>query len=178
MRSVKLRCTRRAFTYADAMVALLMVAILAAAAWPSLRDFTMRQKLSQAAQRLAYDLRWCRLRAVRAYQPVTVQFLAQDGAYTVEGHPDPLTKRSPYTVRLATFASGVVLHQVTFANGQLIWSAGGLPSEAGSVTLGYGPWRTTVSVNAAGMISIGEVWFANPSSGAQPNAQPKMLMGP
>ncbi len=54
----------RGFTVLELLVALAIVAVLAALATPSFRDYLLNQKLRAAAVRLASDLRWARQSAV------------------------------------------------------------------------------------------------------------------
>ncbi len=176
MNRARSRPLRSGFTYADVMVALLMVAILAAVAWPSLHSYASRQKLVQAGRRLAADLRWSRLRAVRKRQTITVRFSIRENSYTFPGQADPLRKQTPYRVVLGTFSPGVRIAAVSFANLRLSWSPQGLPSQAGEILLRYGSWRIRVTVNPAGTVKLSEVWTEQ--STASDSTPMPMRIGP
>ena len=148
---------RTGFGYVDVIVALLVVSIIAAAAYPSVQGFLVRFQLEQAAARLASDLRWARFHALRTRRPVDVVFDVEVNSYEMPGTTDPLTKRSPLRVQFGADGSGVQLVSVTFQGNTLSWSTEGLPSEAGTIELKRGRWQVQVNVNAAGTVVVSEL---------------------
>lgn len=73
----------RGFALPEIMIAVVIVLILSAIAFPSIRGLTLRSELTSAAEHFAADLGHIRAEAVKRNAPITVTFESPD-RYTAD----------------------------------------------------------------------------------------------
>lgn len=73
--------TRQGFTMVELLITVVILAVLAAIAVPSMREFIARQRVESIAKELATDLRYLRTEAIQRPRDVEILFLqSTDGA--------------------------------------------------------------------------------------------------
>jgi type IV fimbrial biogenesis protein FimT len=65
---------RHGFTLVELMITVVVLAVLAAIAVPSMREFIARQRVESIAKELATDLRYLRTQAIQRQLPVQIRF--------------------------------------------------------------------------------------------------------
>lgn len=142
-----------AFTLAEMLVVLLVLAVATAMVLPNLS--TTESQAQAAAQEAASDLQYAQSLAITTQAPVTVTFSTTNRSYTLSNQSGtlthPMTGRA-YVIdfRTAPGLKNVVVQNPTFGSGSSVtFDATGAPDNAGSVTLRAGASAFRLDVAAA-----------------------------
>jgi len=89
-----------AFTLAELVVVIVILATMAGIALPRYAQFATRQRIEAASRRLRKDLDYARRQARITGTTVTVTFNATNNTYQIAGVANPLKSGTPYLVDL------------------------------------------------------------------------------
>lgn len=146
---------RRAFTIIELILVMLVIGILASVAAPRYREAMATYRADAAAKRVAADLRMVRQYACKTSSVQTVQFDAAANTYAAASLPDLNRAGTAYTVDLSGSEYVTDLTAATFGSGATVqFDIYGRPDLTGSVTLQSGARARTVSVDAAGNVTV------------------------
>ncbi|MGD8453716.1 MAG: prepilin-type N-terminal cleavage/methylation domain-containing protein [Phycisphaerae bacterium] len=136
----------RGFTLVELVFVLAILAIVAAIAVPRFANAATRQRVEVAAARVLHDLELAQRHARLTSAAVTVTFTAATDSYALNELDDLDHPGQVYTVKLGESPYEVSLHNVTFGGSTTLTFDGyGVPSSDGTLMLGAGPYRATIS---------------------------------
>ncbi|MCY2924103.1 MAG: GspH/FimT family protein [Planctomycetota bacterium] len=148
------RCAARAFSLAELIVVVAILAIAAAIIIPELKDTNKFQAMS-AARILTTDLEFARDTAITTQTPVTVTFNVPGKSYTLSNASGalvhPMTKTA-YTVAFASQSGmgAVGLVSASFGGAATVtFDVTGAPNQEGTVRVQAGAFPYTVQVYRA-----------------------------
>src|SRR5690606_17646652 len=137
------------FTLVEVLVVLLLVAVLTALAGPSLSAYVGGSKTRRAVDRIATDLAYARMQAVRSGRHVVVRF-DPSGSYRVEVVGD--AEAPPRHVTLANEHGGILLSapvdSLEFDARGLVVSDPG----RGIIVVSHGEQRDSLLITPAGRV--------------------------
>ena len=141
---------RRGHTLIEMLTVLVLIMVIASLAAPSMSSYVTRTKTRRALDRVANDIAFARMAAVRAGTPAIVDFSSAT-AYTVEIQTDP-----PSVVRrvlLANEFAGVRLTPPN-ADGELVFDSRGLlrTTDLGAIIATAGQSSDSAVITAAGRV--------------------------
>lgn len=169
---IRRRRPLRAFSLLELAVVLAIMGMLLMVAQPRLSGFVLRDRVRRSAQRLQVDLRFAQAEAIRTRRKTAVSFDPLRDFYTVwfwdkSGVPVWKVIDDGRVVALGADPDyHVGITSTTFTNDAVAFDAVGIPSEGGTVLLGSGTLRITVTVDAAsGRATVGDLTENAPSPG-------------
>jgi prepilin-type N-terminal cleavage/methylation domain-containing protein len=146
---------RRAFTIIELILVMLVLGILASVAAPRYREAMASYRADAAAKRVAGDLRMVRQYARKTSSIQTVQFDAAANTYVAASLPDLNRPGTTYAVDLTGSEYVTDVTAATFGAGSTVqFDIFGRPDMTGSITLQSGSRTRTVSVDAAGNVTV------------------------
>lgn len=147
---------RRGFSLIELTMILATVAIIAAVAVPRYTSAVQHYQLDSAARQIAADIALAKSRANFGSTAVIISFSPSNSSYQIVGMPALNGATGWYTVNLAADPYRVTLVGATFGNGatstsgsQLTFDGYGTPVTGGSVVIGNGTSRRTITVDAS-----------------------------
>jgi prepilin-type N-terminal cleavage/methylation domain-containing protein len=141
---------RRAFSLAELLVAVAILAILAAIALPRYHSALDNYRLSAAAQRVAADLNLARESARTASQSRTASFKVAQGYYEIPNLRDETRRSETYTIDLARDPFVARIESAGFGgDADVVFDGFGAPDSGGTVVLRVGSRTMSVVVDAA-----------------------------
>lgn len=127
---------RAAFSLAELVVVMVIVAALAAVAIPRFAAPLKRQRLEAGARRVAADLGFVQRRARQTSSATSIRFDAGAASYEILGMADPDRPSQAYVVKLGEEPYGLEIKAVDFGgDGTLTFDGYGMPDAAGYVVL-------------------------------------------
>jgi len=135
----------KGFTILELIIVIVITAILATFAVPSIRSWRANSSLSGDIRTLKADFEFARSRAIRDNTPITISFNTGNNSYSIDSVPP--VSRSLVGTSISTNLTGAAT-TITFD------SRGRAANNTGSVTLSNGSRNTTVSVSMIGSIQI------------------------
>jgi prepilin-type N-terminal cleavage/methylation domain-containing protein len=146
---------RGAFSLAELVLVMAVVAIIAAIAQPRFANATGRYRLSAAAQRVGADLQLARSQARITSKTQTVTFDSTAGAYQMTGVNTLDNRSTNYSVTLSTDPYYATLGSITFPSNAVTFDIFGGASASGSVTVTVNGQSKTISVDAgSGKVTV------------------------
>lgn len=165
--------TNQGFTLLEAMITIAIIGIIAALAVPSYQDMLERNRLKEAAESLANDIKFARTEAIKQSANVTLTVNADNNCYGIATGTDACdcTDGTSCTLRIVdtntfqgvniagTFAGNIVTFE--FRRGTV--TAPSLPNlnDLASTTLSTTRYSAQINVNNVGRVTVC-------SSGANP----------
>jgi prepilin-type N-terminal cleavage/methylation domain-containing protein len=138
-----------AFTMAEMVVVLAVVAIMAAVAIPMFGSSISHNRLDAAARRVRLDLDLARDLARRTSQSVRVRFSLGSNLYLFVGVPDVDRPSQAYQVELAREPYRVTLEVVDLGgDADVVFDGFGTPDSGGVVVLRCGPNTKVITLEA------------------------------
>ncbi len=147
---------RTGFTLLEAVLALMILAVMAAIAVPRFGLSVTRYQADLAAQRIAADLQLVQQTAKSTGSSLTIQFYPGRDCYLVDGVTALSGSSDRYLVFLDQEPYYSDLTQVNFAAGtSLVFNGWGLPEAGGAIVLTTGSQSRTVTVDSeTGTVTI------------------------
>ena len=175
-----LSTSRRAYSLVELVAVLAIMAVAMAIAQPRMAGYVTRDRLSRSARRVQMDMRLAQNEAVRRRTWMGVGFSPALDFYAVwRWDPNAITPQAwlraaashrigdadaEAALRDQVVALGadpdylVGIVSTSFDGNRLVFDAYGIPSAGGSIVLGVGKLRVTVTVNGAtGTPTIGDL---------------------
>ncbi len=149
-------CGKRAFSLIELVVVVAVVTIMAAIAMPRMAQSTARYRTETACRRVAADLEVARARAgaTSAAQSVVFSRAANRFTYTLTGMSDPDRPALEYTVDLGEQPYCCDYLEASFGGPPRITFDGyGRPEATGTVEVGCGAWRKSLTLEVSGEVS-------------------------
>jgi type II secretory pathway pseudopilin PulG len=138
----------RAFSIAEVVLVLAIMAILAGIALPRFGNAMVRQRADGLARRIAADLERARSHAMRSGLSQTCRFTLADNRYTLVGIPDPDHPASEYSVLVTASPNDGSLASFDLGgDGEIVFDMYGMPDSAGSVIIRVGDEYRTVTID-------------------------------
>lgn len=150
--------TRRGFSYAELVIVILIMGIMAAIAIPRIAQSMSFYRLNAAAERVASDLRYARGQARMKGTSQSVVFNAATDSYDLPGlfsidHPS-----QPFSLNLPTSAYPADIQSTFFGvdgtGGTVIFDLYGRPDYPGSLILDVEGNSRTIVLNAFGKVDV------------------------
>jgi len=136
----------KGFTILELIIVIVITAILATFAVPSIRSWRANSSLSGDTRTLKADFEFARSRAIRDNTPITISFNTGNNSYSIDSVPP--VSRSLVGTSISTNLTGAATTITFDSRGR---AANNI---TGSVTLSNGSRNTTVSVSMIGSIQI------------------------
>ena len=145
-----------AFSLAEAMIVLAIMAVLSAIAIPRFANAIQTSAVDLAARRLAADLRLAQAQAIKTVTQKSVTFDTAANTYTLVGMTLPDHPSKTYTVKIGERPyEGAKITSVDFSGTTLTFDRFGGPVTAGTVVISLQGRQKTVRVGAgAGRVTI------------------------
>jgi type II secretion system protein H len=139
----------RAFTLAELVFVIIIIALLAAIAVPRLSNAMRRHRLDLSSRRVMADLQLARTQAIRDRADRTVSFDIPNFRYTLQGQAGQNAASAAYTVTLKkTIDQHVRLYSADFnGSSQLTFNKFGVPASGGTVVLTDGYERIILTIS-------------------------------
>jgi len=134
----------KGFTILELIIVIVITAILATFAVPSIRSWRANSSLSGDIRTLKADFEFARSRAIRDNTPITISFNTGNNSYSIDSVPP--VSRSLVGTSISTNLTGAAT-MTTF-------DSRGRADNTGNVTLSNGSRNATVSVSMLGSIRI------------------------
>jgi len=81
---INVKCDQSAFSLIELSIILAIIGILAVIAIPNIMEMTPRIRLNNAAQRIATDLQFARMRSITTGKECRLNYNASEDSYTIE----------------------------------------------------------------------------------------------
>lgn len=155
---------RRAFTFVELLIVLVIVGMLAGIAAPRYANFLAREHVEAAAHRIATDIALAQRRAKFSSTSMTLTFDPASECYTLIGVQHPDHPSQPYTVDLNGDPYRSLIESADFGgDAELIFDGYGIPDSTGTIVVKSGTWQRTIKVDAlTGAVTISEGGTPNP----------------
>ena len=151
---VRRPCGTRAFSLIELVVVVAVVAIVAAIAMPRMAQSTARYRTETACRRVAADLEVARARAAATRVSQSVVFASATRRYTLTGMADPDRPALEYAVDLRGEPYRCDYLQASFGAGvTAVFDGYGRPVAGGTVEVGCGAWRKSLTLEVNGEVS-------------------------
>ena len=139
---------RSAFTLAEMLLVMVILGMLTAIAAPRYSGFVARRRVEAAARRVAADLSLAQRRARISSASQAVNFDVSGDFYELPGVSDPDHQSLAYKVSLGDEPYLAIIVSANFGGTTDVTFDGyGVPDSGGSVTVGVGTYRTTITVD-------------------------------
>lgn len=139
---------RQAFSLIEAVVVVVVIAILAAVAIPRFATSTDRQRLSAAADRVVADLELARRRAYTASEPCTVRFDVDAEQYELVEMADQHDPDESYVVRLEDEPYLASILSVDFGgSSEVVFDLHGSPDTEGTIVISAGNRKSLIRLD-------------------------------
>lgn len=177
------RAHRRAFTYLELVMVMIILAIVAVAAKPRVVEVVQREKLRRAAHKLRLDMKLLQGEALRIGVPTALGIDPAGEFYVLWYYRSVASKwrfLSTYEPEIpSVFCLGcepdyrVAIETVSDGSKSIQFDGYGLPEKDLTITLSLGTLRADVKVTAAsGVIESGDVYDAGDWKGNQATRWP------
>ena len=141
--------SRRAFSLVEAVFVVAIIGVLSSIALPHYAGFVAREQIHAAARRIESDLALAQRQARLSSASQQIVFNVVAGTYTLVDLPDPDRHGQTYQVSLTKEPYGANIVSANFGgDATLIYDGFGTPDSSGSVVIGVGKYRQTITVNA------------------------------
>ncbi len=140
---------RRAFTFVDLAITILVIGILTAVAVPKFADTMQRQRLSSAIRQVTADIELARRHARATSGNETLTISIANETYTFSSVKDPNHHSQLKSIDLteAPFKAQIVSSDFN-GSSDLTFNTYGAPTSGGSIVLKCGSYETTITVAA------------------------------
>jgi prepilin-type N-terminal cleavage/methylation domain-containing protein len=142
--------SRRAFTLVEALIAVVVVGIIAAIAFPRFADEARRAREVSAANVIAADLELAGTLAATHRRPVRLRWMPARNAYEIALRDSAVV----FLTRSLGSQSEWRLQTVSFSPQQVDFFPGGVLSSSLRVGFSVGPRRGQVYVTRAGLVQV------------------------
>lgn len=147
--------SRCGFTFIELVITMLIVGILAAIGAPKFEKSLAGYRATTAAHRVQADLRYARRLAQRNCSPQTVTFDPATDSYTLPGVESIDRRGTVHSLSLNSDLQQADLVSADFAgNTSVTFDIFGGASNTGTVVVSSGNETRTITVNAAGIVSL------------------------
>lgn len=142
---------RRAYTFVELLIVVLIISILAAAGAPKFAQSISRFRVEAVVQRIAGDVKYARRIAQRTSTPVTINFDVTNNKYTLSGVSNINRLDQVFEFSLADSQYGCVLVSATFdGDSSLTFNIHGQPNHDGTVVVRCGDITRTITISELG----------------------------
>lgn len=139
------RASQKGFTLVEAMVVMVIVAILSSVAFASFGNWFARNRVNGAARQLHTELHTAKMKAIAENNTYRVDFDINNNVYTIYGAgtvSNAITIGSYYEdivfgfiTGTTAFGGGAISSSVTFSGSTVTFNPNGLSSQAGTIYL-------------------------------------------
>jgi len=137
-----------AFTLAEAVIVMAILAVVALLAIPRYASAANRHRASAAAHRIVADLAAAQARARTQSASQAVSFSLAAGQYQITGMSDPDHPTQPYVVRLADGPCAASLVSADFGgDATIVFDGYGVPDSGGTIVVRAGDSIRTITVD-------------------------------
>lgn len=146
---------RAAFSFAEIIIVVLVIGILAAAAVPKYQESLAINSLSSSARRVAADIRLTKSTAMTNSANRTIKFSTEDSTYQLIDIVDASTHSADNIVELNEALYRSFISAALFEGASdLTFNGFGLPGASGFVRLNSGKYYQQITVSATGVVKI------------------------
>jgi prepilin-type N-terminal cleavage/methylation domain-containing protein len=140
----------RGVTLAELVCVVVILAILGTIAAPRLSNAWRRQRLEMTARRVMTDIQLARTQAIRDKANTIISFDIANRRYTLQGQAGNRVSSGTYTVDLRRRGDRrIQLIEADFGGSpQVTFNQFGVPTTGGTITLGDGVERQTLTVSS------------------------------
>lgn len=139
----------RAFSLAEIVIVLVILAVLAAAGIPRYANSLASYRVQQAAARVAADLMLAQVSARTSSVSQSISFSTSSSSYSIAGAQDFAAMANAYSVNLSSAPYHATLVSASFGGGgQVTFDRYGQPSSGGTVVVQVGTMQKTIALDA------------------------------
>jgi type II secretion system protein H len=152
--------SRKAFTFIELLIVLILMGILAAVAAPKFVASMSRCRVEAAAKRVVADLRYARQWARTNSTSVEVKFKPDEDQYELKDVPDinrPSDEETEVELDKLPYPAQIIETTGFDNNDKFNFDMYGRPDSPGTVTVASGGYQATVTVGESGQITISGV---------------------
>lgn len=139
---------RLGVAFADLLITILIIGILAATAMPKFSDSLHRARAKAAATRIKADLKLARSTAVAQSVSQAVAFKPDSNAYSIAGVADINRRGGAYDVKLESEYGAGLISAALGGDTTVIFDRFGKPDNGGVITVESGGQQNTVTIDA------------------------------
>jgi prepilin-type N-terminal cleavage/methylation domain-containing protein len=152
-RHIRGNFARRAYTFIELLIVVLIISIVAAAGTPKFAESITRFRVEAIVQRITGDLKYARRTAQRTSNTVTMNFDVTNNKYTLSGVSNINRRDQAFEFSLADAHYGCVLVSATFGAGSsLTFNIYGQPNSSGTIVVRCGDLTQTITINTSGQV--------------------------
>lgn len=140
----------KGFSIVEMILVSTIIGMMSAIAVPRYSQFVVNQQIEAAARRVTADLALAQREARLTSSSRTVSFKLGENTYSLTGINDLDRVTQPYEVNLNEEPYRATIVSANFGgNSEIIFNGFGAPDSGGSVVIGVGAWRKTITVDPA-----------------------------
>jgi len=151
--------SRKAFTFVELLIVLMLMGILAAVAAPKFVASMSRYRTESAAKRIVADLQYARQLARSKSASVTFNFEPELDRYILMNVADIDHPQEEFSVTLteSPYVAQIVSVTGYGANNRVVFDFYGRPNAAGSVVVASGGYQATITITESGQTTVSGV---------------------